>query len=243
MPVTTYSSIEMSDWSSLRSMIPIIFPEKSASGCYEAYKVFLTLKNHGFSPVFVKRQNSEDYFPFVQDLACLADPKRACNLAEFAEHCRQVFGVEPPQGILPKGQPLLELPGGDSEPELLLEGLLSLGDQMTLFAWRGVGKSLFALLLAICFANGQKTLSGRVCPSRKYRVLVIDAELPKSSLINRAKLFAKGLGLPESAANEILFRSTVVEKEDIRLDTEVGWEDLLPSLTEPPKTGPPEKLV
>ena len=190
----------------------------------------MTLKNHGFSPVFVKRQNSEDYFPFVQDLACLADPKRACNLAEFAEHCRQVFGVEPPQGILPKGQPLLELPGGDSEPELLLEGLLSLGDQMTLFAWRGVGKSLFALLLAICFANGQKALSGRVCPSRKYRVLVIDAELPKSSLINRAKLIAKGLGLPESAANEILFRSSVVEKEDIRLDTEVGWEDLLPDL-------------
>ena len=230
MPVTTYSSIEMSDWSSLRSMIPIIFPEKSASGCYEAYKVFLTLKNHGFSPVFVKRQNSEDYFPFVQDLACLADPKRACNLAEFAEHCRQVFGVEPPQGILPKGQPLLELPGGDSEPELLLEGLLSLGDQMTLFAWRGVGKRFFALLLAICFANGQKALSGRICPSRKYRVLVIDAELPKGSLINRANLIAKGLGLPESAANEILFRSSVVEKEDIRLDTEVGWEDLLPDL-------------
>lgn len=230
MPVTTYSSIEMSDWSSLRSMIPIIFPEKSASGCYEAYKVFLTLKKHGFSPVFLKRQNVEDSPVLDQDLSCLAYPKCTSNLTEFAEHCRQAFNVEPPQGILPKGQPLLELPGGDSEPELLLERLLSLGDQMTLFAWRGVGKSLFALLLAICFANGQKALSGRVCPSRKYRVLVIDAELPKSSLIKRAKLIAKGLGLPESAANEILFRSSVVEKEDIRLDTEVGWEDLLPDL-------------
>ncbi|MCB7225004.1 AAA family ATPase, partial [Anaerostipes caccae] len=72
--------------------------------------------------------------------------------------------MEPPQGILPQGQPLLELPGGESEPEPLLEGLLSLGDQMTIFAWRGVGKSLFSLLLALCFANGHKALNGRVCP-------------------------------------------------------------------------------
>ena len=230
MPVTTYSSYSMSDWSSLRTMKPIIFPRATAVGCHSAYKVFSTLKNHGFSPLFLKRQNSEDYFPFVQDLACLADPKRTCNLAEFAEHCRQVFGVEPPQGILPKGQPLLELPGGESEPELLLEGLLSLGDQMTLFAWRGVGKSLFALLLAICFANGQKALSGRVCPSRKYRVLVIDAELPGGTLKKRANSIVKGLGLPESAANELIFRSSIVEKKDIRLDTEAGWEDLLPDL-------------
>ena len=230
MPVTTYSSIEKSDWSSIGSLIPIIFPINTVDGCYEAYKVFLTLKKHGFSPVFLKRQNVEDSPVLDQDLSCLAYPKCTSNLTEFAEHCRQAFNVEPPQGILPKGQPLLELPGGDSEPELLLEGLLSLGDQMTLFAWRGVGKSFFALLLAICFANGQKALSGRICPSRKYRVLVIDAELPKGSLINRANLIAKGLGLPESAANEILFRSSVVEKEDIRLDTEVGWEDLLPDL-------------
>ena len=230
MPVTTCSSFSMSDWSSLRTMKPIIFPHASADGCHHAYKVFSTLKSHGFSPVFMKRQNSGENLAFVQDLNWLAYPKCTSNLTEFAEHCRQAFNVEPPQGILPKGQPLLELPGGDSEPELLLEGLLSLGDQMTLFAWRGVGKSFFALLLAICFANGQKALSGRICPSRKYRVLVIDAELPKGSLINRANLIAKGLGLPESAANEILFRSSVVEKEDIRLDTEVGWEDLLPDL-------------
>ena len=139
----------------------------------------------------MKRQNSGENLAFVQDLNWLAYPKCTSNLTEFAEHCRQAFNVEPPQGILPKGQPLLELPGGDSEPELLLEGLLSLGDQMTLFAWRGVGKSFFALLLAICFANGQKALSGRICPSRKYRVLVIDAELPKGSLINRANLIAR----------------------------------------------------
>ena len=230
MPVTTYSSIEMSDWSSLRSMKPIIFPQETAFGCRRAYNVFSTLKNHGFSPVFMKRQNSGEKLAFVQDLVCLADPKCTCNLTEFAEHCRQAFGVEPPQGILPKGQPLLELPGGDSEPELLLEGLLSLGDQMTLFAWRGVGKSLFALLLALCFANGHKALGGRVCPSRKFRVLLIDGEMPPHNLKKRARSIICGLGLPEEAANELRVRSSVADNKDLVLDTEEGWMDLLPDL-------------
>ena len=72
---------------------------------------------------------------FAQDLSAIARPKGECNILEFAKHCRREFVVEPPRGILPQGQPLLELPGSENEPEMLLEGLLRLGDQMTIFAW------------------------------------------------------------------------------------------------------------
>ncbi|MFT4302615.1 MAG: AAA family ATPase [Desulfovibrio sp.] len=236
LPVTTYSALELSDWASLGSMTPIIFPENTVDGCHEAYKLFLTLQAQGLSPIFLKRQAKkltnqiQHIVNLAQDISPLAFPDGECSLTEFAEHCRREFGVEPPQGILPQGQPLLELPGGKSDPEPLLERLLSLGDQMTLIARRGEGKSLFALLLALSFANGHKALNGRVCPSRKYRVLLLDGEMPPNRLKKRACSITKGLGLPEDAANEIIVRSSVQEKKEIRLDTDEGWEDLLPDL-------------
>ena len=162
-PLTTYSTVEGSDWASLGSMTPLIFPDNSPSGCHEAFKVFSVLKTYGLSPYFFKRQSEDGMFAFVQDLSAAGRLYGECSLPDFAEHCRREFGVEPPQGILPKGQPLLELPDSKNEPELLLEDLLRLGDQMTMFAWRGVGKSLFVLLQALCFANGQKALCGKIC--------------------------------------------------------------------------------
>lgn len=232
LPVTTYSALEISDWASLGSMTPIILPDNSAGGCREAFEAYSTLQKQGLSPHFLKRQKGNELQTFVQALAGITryDRDGACLLTEFAEHCRREFDVEPPQGILPQGHPLLELPEGESEPEPLLEGLLSLGDQMTIFAWRGAGKSMFALLLALCFANGHKALNGRVCPSRKYSVLLIDGEMSASKLKKRARLITKGLGLPEDAANEIIVRSMVAEKKDLRLDTDTGWSNLLPNL-------------
>ena len=230
LPITTCSSIEISDWASLGSLIPLIFPDNTAAGCWQAFEIFLALKTQGLSPYFFKRQKINNIPSVAQDIYAITQQEGECSLPEFAEHCRREFGVEPPQGILPQGQPLLELPDSKNEPELLLEDLLRLGDQMTMFAWRGVGKSLFVLLQALCFANGQKALCGKICPSRKYRVLIIDAELPADSLKKRARAIAEGLGLPESAANELIVRSSVTEKKDIRLDTDAGWEDLLPDL-------------
>lgn len=230
LPVTTYSSVEMSDWSSIRSMTPLIFPDNSPAGCHEAFKVFSVLKTYGLSPYFFKRQKINNISSFVQDISAIARQDGECSLPDFAEHCRREFGVEAPQGILPQGQPLLELSGSEDEQEVLMENLLRLGDQMTVFAWRGVGKSLFALLLALCFANGHKALNGRVRPSRKYRVLLIDGEMSSRSLQMRARSIINALGLPEDAANKLQVRSSVVDKKDLVLDTEEGWIDLLPDL-------------
>lgn len=230
LPITTCSSIEISDWASLGSLIPLIFPDNTATGCWQAFEIFLALKTQGLSPYFFKRQKINNILSLAQDISAITRQDGECRLPEFAEHCRREFGVEPPQGILPQGQPLLELPGNENEPEMLLEGLLRLGDQVTIFAWRGVGKSLFALLLALCFANGHKALNGHVCPSRKYRVLLIDGEMPSDKLKERARSITKALGLPEDAANNLTVRSAVAEKKNLVLDTEEGWLDLLPDL-------------
>lgn len=212
------------------SLIPLIFPDNTAAGCWQAFEIFLALKTQGLSPYFFKRQKINNIPGVAQDIYAITQQDGECSLPEFAEHCRREFGVEPPQGILPQGQPLLELPDSKNEPELLLEDLLRLGDQVTIFAWRGVGKSLFALLLALCFANGHKALNGHVCPSRKYRVLLIDGEMPPDKLKERARSITKGLGLPEDAANNLTVRSAVAGKKNLVLDTEEGWLDLLPDL-------------
>ena len=230
LPITTCSSIEISDWASLGSLIPLIFPDNTAAGCWQAFEIFLALKTQGLSPYFFKRQKINNIPSVAQDIYAITQQDGECSLPEFAEHCRREFGVEPPQGILPQGQPLLELPDSKNEPELLLEDLLRLGDQVTIFAWRGVGKSLFALLLALCFANGHKALNGHVFPSRKYRVLLIDGEMPPDKLKERARSITKGLGLPEDAANNLTVRSAVAGKKNLVLDTEEGWLDLLPDL-------------
>jgi len=226
LPVTTYSSIAMTDWSPIGSVIPIIFPDNSVGGCHEAYKLFSALQKQGLSPVFLKRQNSKDILFFAQDIYPLAFPKSECSLNAFAKHCRDEFKVD----ILQGAKPLSELLSSENKPELIMEGLLRIGDQMTIFAWRGEGKSMFALLLALCFANGHKALDGRVCPSRKYSVLLIDGEMPPSSLKERARSITTGLGLSEEAAEEIMVRSSVAEKKDLWLDTDTGWSDLLPDL-------------
>ncbi|MTJ93762.1 MAG: AAA family ATPase [Desulfovibrio sp.] len=230
IPVTTYSSVAVSDWSPIGSMKPIIFPDNSVDGCHEAFKVYIALQAQGLTPRFMKRlkkqHNRSDRIILAHDIYPIVTPDKCLDLYDFAKHCRDEFKVE----ILPGAIPLSKLPSSENEPELIMEGLLRIGDQMTIFAWRGVGKSMFALLLALCFANGHKALDGRVCPSRKYSVLLIDGEMPPSSLKKRARSITTGLGLPEEAAEEIMVRSSVVEKRDLLLDTDTGWRDLLPDI-------------
>ncbi|MGV6995982.1 AAA family ATPase [Desulfovibrio sp. QI0430] len=230
LSVTTYSSVEMSDWSSIGKMVPFIFPDNSAEGCHEAFKVYTVLQDQGLTPRLMKRlkkqHNRSDRIILAHDIYPIVIPGNLPSLSEFAKHCRDEFKVE----ILQGAKPLSELQSSENKPELIMEDLLHFGDQMTIFAWRGEGKSMFALLLALCFANGHKALDGRVCPSRKYRVLLIDGEMYPSSLKERARLMTTGLGLSEEAAEEIMVRSSVAEKKDLRLDIDTGWSDLLPDL-------------
>lgn len=153
-----------------------------------------------------------------------------CRLPEFAEYCQRVFGVKPPDGILPKAVALSDLPEPVVAPEVLMDGLLDTGEQMMIYAWRGVGKSLFALLLALCFASAKSALDGRVCPSRKHHVLLLDGEMSAHNLKKRARGLCCGHELPAEAITDVKVRSIIVEKKDLALETEEGFKACMPDL-------------
>lgn len=230
--VTTYSSIEETDWSVLHGLSPVILPHSTEEGCREAYRLYRILETQGVSIRLMSRLKAEKYDDWAigKDLCkALSDSVAPLRIEDFAAFCRDEYAVEPPVGILPKAVSLLELSSG-TEREILLDGLLRLGDQMTLYARRGVGKSLFSTFLMVCFASGKKALDGKICPSRPYRVLLIDGELPEDDLQQRFRAICNGLGLSEDVLSNIMVRSAICERKDLVLDTENGWADLEPDM-------------
>lgn len=231
-PLTTYISIEGTDWSTLRGRTPIILPEATKEGCLEAFRLYATLEKQGVKSLFQKRQKGGrlESRECIQDICKLASHGSECSLVEFAEHCQQAFAVKPPEGILPKAVSLSSLPEPAIAPEILMDGLLDTGEQMMIHAWRGVGKSLFAMLLALCFASGKSALNGRVCPSRKHHVLLLDGEMSARNLKKRARGLCCGHELPAEAITDVKVRSIIVEKKDLALETEEGFKACMPDL-------------
>lgn len=230
--VTTYSDIYETDWSKHRCQTPLIFPEATESGCREAFHLYDALAKQGFRPLFLKRQKGSVPWSqeFSQDVGKLAYDDAKCSLSAFAEHCQQVFGIQPPEGVLPKGVPLSSLSESTVAHEILLEGLLNAGEQLMIHAWRGVGKSLFSMLLALCFASGKSVLNGRVCPSRKYHVLLLDGEMSVDNLKRRARKLCFGHGLPYESMNGVKLRSPLQENKSLAIDAHGGFDDLKPDM-------------
>ena len=136
-------------------------------------------KHRAFSTRFINRLQAEKYDDWAlgKDLRkALSDSVTPLRIGDFAAFCKKEYAVDPPVGILPKAVSLLELSAG-TEREILLDRLLRLGDQMILYARRGVRKSLLSAFLMVCFASGKKALDGKICPSRPYGVPLIDGEL------------------------------------------------------------------
>ena len=96
---------------------------------------------------------------------------------------------------------------------------------MTIYAWLGIGKILFALLLALCFASGKSALNGPVWSSRKYRVLLPDREMWTHSLKKRERGLCRGHGLPMETTKELKILSNVKEKKAPELETDAGFAD------------------
>lgn len=232
MLVTAYSSVEETDWSVLHGLSPVILPHSTEEGCREAYRLYRILETQGISTRFINRLQAEKYDDWAlgKDLCkALSDSVTPLRIEDFAAFCKKEYAVEPPVGILPKAVSLLELSSG-TEREILLDRLLRLGDQMTLYARRGVGKSLFSAFLMVCFASGKKALDGKICPSRPYRVLLIDGELSEDDLQQRFRAICSGLGLSKDVLSNIMVRSAIHERKDLVLDTENGWADLEPDM-------------
>jgi len=76
------------------------------------------------------------------------------------------------------------------EAESILEPLITKQTVAMVYAWRGIGKSWFAMALACAVAFGMQFLKWK--SSKKWRVLYIDGELPARVLQDRMRLIVNG---------------------------------------------------
>lgn len=79
-----------------------------------------------------------------------------------------------------------------SQREVVIDGLLRLGEVMNVIASPKVGKSWLVLLLALCVANGVAWLGRRVT---KGRVLLLDNELHPETFAYRLRKVSEATGL------------------------------------------------
>lgn len=77
--------------------------------------------------------------------------------------------------------------------ECMVEGLLYTTSLVMLAAWRGVGKTMVAIDLAIAVACGRKFMEWDV--PRARRALYVDGEMPAADLQERLKKFSRGESL------------------------------------------------
>ncbi len=83
--------------------------------------------------------------------------------------------------------------------EWILTDLIQVRDTAMVHSWRGVGKSLFSLGIALAVATGGDFL--RFKAPRRRTVLYIDGEMPREDIQERAKTMHAGMGpdLPRPA--------------------------------------------
>lgn len=224
-PITTYTSLSQSDFSSLKGMEVIYIPDNTVSGCYEAFKFYERVIPIIGSIYFLKRSKiaSLGKYGFDKELCTLNFLDNNNRFDGFVEYASKEYGVTPPEGVLPIGVPIFDLRDDCEKPEVLLEDLLNAQEQMMIYAWRGVGKSLFAIFLGLCFATGSTALNGRVCPTRPYRVLLLDGEMSAGEVRKRAERLLHGHKLPHFDKNNFIVISKNGHDRKIDLETDDGW--------------------
>lgn len=101
-------------------------------------------------------------------------------------------------------------------------------------AFRGTGKTLFSLFLALLIAAGKSALSFQV--SNKRRVLYVEGELPASQTQDRLKQLIHGLGIEIEKGYFTLFAKSLQEKAmgqaAITITTEDGRKAIEAKLAE-----------
>ena len=229
--LTTYTSLENTNFDILKKYCAIIFPKNSIEGCHDAFKLHNILEKLGITVCLWPRSHSDYDNRIDFDLSMLHHWQNILpRLPAFVDHCQKEFSVTPPPGILPKAISLPQLPSSQTVAEPLLKDILNFGDQLMLHACRGVGKSMLSLFMAICFASGSQALNAYICPTRKFKVLLIDCEMNYSDLKKRSISIVSGLGIEKEMLDELKFRSAISENKDFVLETEAGMDELTPDM-------------
>lgn len=195
------------DWSTIYNYTPVIISELSKEGILESYELYEVLEKENLKPLFMVRKLDVPILneAFREEIKKIKHGEGLCSLREFAEHNLKVHCIVPPKGIRLKARRLSSTPSARKPKEALIKDLFDLHETMTIYAKAGVGKSMLSLLLALSFVSGKKILDEYVCPSRAYKVVLIDGELNQDDIYTRATKLCKGHALPDDAPTQIDF--------------------------------------
>ncbi len=125
--------------------------------------------------------------------------------------------------------------------EWILTDLLQVRDTVMVHSWRGVGKSLFALGIALAVATGSDFLRFRA--PRRRAVLYIDGEMPREDIQERFKRMHAGMAphLPRPALRTI--SADVLEYGLPSLASSDGRRAVEATLAAARKAGRPIELI
>ncbi len=235
---TSYLIVQGTNFRPLKGFNSFIVPEESKAGYQKAYAVYNEVIKHCSNVCFTLPECANTADQFWEDLSP-SNLENAINnpvsIKEFGRHALSKYGIQPPEGLLPKAISLDDIPNLDVK-EMLLKGALALGHQATIVAPRGTGKSMLMLYLAVCLILKTEGLNGQICPFRQYTVLIFDYELAGPDIRERFNNIFEAMKLTEEqiayANANIRIRSAIDEKTDLHLDTEEGWASVLPDINE-----------
>jgi len=111
------------------------------------------------------------------------------------------------------------------EREVILEPIITRQSLIMLHAWRGLGKTLTTLGIALAIANGKSFLKWRA--TKPHRVIYIDGEMPANQMQNRIKKILKSMGVSEH--NNDYFKLLTPDFQDMGMpdiSTQEGQDEL-----------------
>jgi putative DNA primase/helicase len=135
-------------------------------------------------------------------------PARATAFAPAAQLAPLIVGADMLLGTTPTRRPML------------LGAVLPRASLTLLYGARGVGKTFLALSMALAVAGGGAVLRWRA--ERPARVLYVDGEMPRATLVERLSALAAGLGMLPDGENLRLLASEGDGGSRIDLGAEQG---------------------
>lgn len=233
-----FKTIRSTDWGVLKGHSEVvIFVQPSKEGFHKAFAVYMALKKahvHGIS--FLLRQKELDSSEIsrangIRFALNALDEENGASLRFFQSAGKRYFkldfkGDDDEIEVISGVQLLADT---SDDEDFIVSPVLRTSDKALLCASRGVGKTWFVLMLALSCVTTQELIPGwRAEKSRK--VLVIDGEMPRSSLKKRLGKLCRGSQISETRLNDNLRFVTRTLHQTPSLESEEGRKKLFPHI-------------
>lgn len=240
-----FETIRGTDWGVLNGHSEVvIFVQPSEEGFHKAFSVYTALKKahvHGVRFLLRKKELDSSEISRADGIRFALnalDEENGASLRTFQSAGKRYFkldfkGDDDEIEVISGVQLLADT---SADEDFILSPVLRTCDKALLCANRGAGKTWFVLMLALSCITAQELIPGwRAEKARK--VLVIDGEMPRSSLKKRLGELCLGSQLSETCLNgdnlrfatRTLHQTPSLESEERRkkLFPHIEWADVI----------------